>query len=310
MKFIKRVFITVVILCCRGIVFSQTISGVVRDSLNDRPIGHVNFNLIKSKTGFLSTDQGLFRYKLNKVDELMTVSYLGYQSISVDLSKYKENKDYNVNIALLPVPIELDAVTVYDKKVSYSVIALPVKEASTFNRNLLKHRECILINNSLEKDGFLKDISVNFETKHNSYKQTVLTHFIFTFYEYNVSTNTPGDLIEVLNVVGETKGSFFRRYFDLEKYKIPFSKNGLCFSLIVVERNAVDNTTDSDDLNNVYKSVSDLFTFSDNVSNFQIPLWIKGDKYPDEWTNDKLKYLTNNIIGCDVSFKIKVKSQQ
>lgn len=310
MKIIKLVLVTVVVFCCNGIVFSQTISGVVRDSLNDKPIGQVNFNLIKSKTVFSSNDQGLFHYKLNKENELMTVSYLGYQTMSIDLSKYNENKDYKVNIALLPLPFELDSVTVYDKKLSYSVIALPVKEASTFNRNLLKHSKCVLINNNLGKEGFLKDISVNFETKHNSYKQTALIHFIFNFYEYNVLTNTPGDLIEVVNVVGETKGNFFRRYFNLEKYRIPFAKNGVCVSLIVVERDEIDNLTASNDLNNVYKSVSDLFTFSESVSNSQTPLWIKGNKYPYEWTNDKLKYMTNNIIGCDVSFKIKVKSQR
>jgi hypothetical protein len=68
-----------------GIVFSQTISGVVRDSLNDKPIGQVNFNLIKSKTVFSSNDQGLFHYKLNKENELMTVSFR-YQTMSIDLS--------------------------------------------------------------------------------------------------------------------------------------------------------------------------------------------------------------------------------
>jgi hypothetical protein len=35
--------------------------------------------------------------------------------MSIDPSKYNENKDYKVNIALLPVPFELDSVTVYDK---------------------------------------------------------------------------------------------------------------------------------------------------------------------------------------------------
>jgi hypothetical protein len=53
--------------------------------------------------------------------------------MSIDLSKYNENKDYKVNIALLPVPFELDSVTVYDKKIIIFSYSIASKEASTFN---------------------------------------------------------------------------------------------------------------------------------------------------------------------------------
>lgn len=310
MKIIKILPLIVFFICFSSTSFSQSIFGVVRDSLNNKPISDVNFNLIKSKIGFSSNEQGFFKCKVTDLKDQMVVSSLGYQSVTVEMSKYYENKQYEINIALLPVSIELDSVTVYDKKQFYKIVALPAQESATFNRNLLKHSECVLINNSLGEEGFLKDISVTFKSKHNSYKQTVLTHYIFNFYEYNASTGAPGDLIEVVNVVSETKGKLSRFYFNFEKYKIPFTKSGLCVSLIVVERDVVENTIESKQIKNLYKSVTDLFTFSEKIPNFQIPVWSKNTKYSHEWSNEKLRYLTNNTIGSDVSFKIKVKIQR
>ena len=82
----KRFFnLVVIILCSIGTLEAQTITGCVVDE-NDSPIEYANIALLSAKdsiviVGGVSNENGTFILQSKKLDALIRVSYVGYQTV-------------------------------------------------------------------------------------------------------------------------------------------------------------------------------------------------------------------------------------
>ena len=70
-----------------------TINARVRDSQTKEPLGFCNIAVNGTKKGTITNIDGFFSITINKADDILLISYLGYESQSVESSKLIKNPD-------------------------------------------------------------------------------------------------------------------------------------------------------------------------------------------------------------------------
>ncbi len=292
-------------------LYSQSISGFVFDEQTNKRIENANISLLNKGFVVYTGDKGEFLIKITDSKDKLIVSALGYENKIIELDLLTENKVYLQSIPLLPKYEELKNVIVLNKNLKYKVVKLNPQKVVTYSKFNNGHFECVLIKNEIGKKGKLKEITLNFETSFGRKDVNRLTNFRILFYEYIVESRMPGKQIAFTDVVLVTQSKVNKLAVNLEHLDIPFPDKGVCLSIIALNRDVeVENLDVLKTSKIVYKPTASLFKYSDKYSDFSVPQWTSNSNHNNEWTNEKLKLLTNDLLKLDLVLNFKIKIQK
>ncbi len=122
------------------------VSGVIKDSITQKPISFSNISFLNLSGGTYSKDDGTFSLKNNKGITHVTVSCVGYDKKQIDVGAGTTN---GVEILLRPASIELKEVVINPTKEKYTKKGNPAVEliqkviANKDRNNILKNQDYI-----------------------------------------------------------------------------------------------------------------------------------------------------------------------
>ena len=209
--------------------FSQekTINGEIKDAENKTYLQYANIGISNKNTGTVSNSDGKFSLKINEsIDEkdLVTFSYVGYQTQTIAISKLKLSNNV---IELEPEKNKLDEVVVKFVKPKPKIIGRNSKGLALMHCNFYSYYEKdvddrlskeIGMKFKLKKDCKINDL--NFNITSNEFSSL---KFRLNFYK--IENGFPTKIIVEKDIVFEIKDEF-KGWFnlDLKPYEIYLDK--------------------------------------------------------------------------------------
>jgi hypothetical protein len=230
-----KLLYTIFLLCfLNPYSYSQTISGVIKDSHSNQPIEFGTLSILESKET-VSTDE-LGKYLINIKDNKghLIVSCVGYQSVLIDLSNFIEKKIYTVDLSLVPQVEELKEIVVSNSfKGNYILKKVGLKKGITVTWLVQSgHEVCTLVKTSYKEDQYVKTVILYVEKGFK--KEFFLNHFKINFYEYDENKKLPGAKINTEEIIVLPENKNYVLAIDVNSQGIPFPVKGLCIGVEVM----------------------------------------------------------------------------
>jgi hypothetical protein len=166
-----KLMIRFLVLFIPTLVLSQSLSGTVKDSITNEKLPLANITFMKDFNGTNSNLNGDYSLNLKgHLHDSIKVSFVGYKSRYIQLKHFTENKNYTVNIALLPQENELDEVIIpQDKDIYTKKNVLSEKKVGNVNSFYLIGQEvAYLVNNKKQELGRIKSVKLYFRNNKNA----------------------------------------------------------------------------------------------------------------------------------------------
>lgn len=124
--------IAVLFLLLHGSVFSQTITGEIKDE-NANPIPYVNIGIVDQDRGTISTQTGHYEIDISGVEdeEFLRFSMIGFENAEFNIGELKSLNSTSLNITLKEKPIELKEIEV--KATKGTPLVFGVKKPGNFS---------------------------------------------------------------------------------------------------------------------------------------------------------------------------------
>ncbi len=235
----KYLFISIFLLLHLSIN-SQTLKGVVFDSISKEKLQYVNLSFITKEIGTFCNDKGIYNLDLSKASKLDTlvVSLIGYKSKNIALLNYLENKEHTLNIQLIPKIELLNEVVVLSKNKKYSTKNYNIK---TGNRKTMfplsvpfGYETATLIENKKKEKGKLIQLSLKLKKSSDENFTIYPTYYRISFYNID-ELGYPKDLINYDNIIIKPENDETSFSINLEDKNIVFNENGVFVSIETVK---------------------------------------------------------------------------
>ncbi len=277
---------------------SQTIQGVVQDSISGQPLVYANIVLNNTNKGTSTDEKGFFSFKdavLSPNDSLL-ISHIGY------LNKYVKVNDFsntdNLKFKLKKEQTNLDEVILNVKKAKYSSTkSLSVKHKGLYASSEPFGKETItFIENEKNKKGKITNVELNFKANKRENIKTYKAYFRVKFYELDSITKAPGKLLSYDDIIIKPENKTQKVKVDLEDNFILFPKNGVFVGLEVIKPSSVT-------VNSSMYVVAPAIT----KSHTETPLSWYRYRGKNWFLNDrkspfKKKFYTSNYVSIDVKY--------
>jgi len=227
----KRIFIF--LLFITHISNSQTIKGIIKDSLTQAPLAYSSIALLNNK-GTYSDENGNFELDIrNYIYDTLKISTVGYKSKIIPLNIFKNKEIIKLNIFLSSKIEELEEVVISSKKIKYKnkVTLGEERDGNIDKSSLIGYETCIKIDNPKKINGKIKRVYV--ELKKNK-KANYIATFNVKFYEFDSKKNLPGKELYNKNIFIEPKNKKYRLWINLKDFNIKFPENGVCVGIEMV----------------------------------------------------------------------------
>ncbi len=277
-------------------MFSQPITGIVKDSVTGKNIAFANI-VLKNGKGTYSSETGLFELEIKdfKTDSLK-VSILGYQSKILPASDFK-NKSY-YQILLAPKIEILNEVLISSRKINYTdkEILGEKKEGNISVTSLIGYETAIYIENPRRKKALLNKIYIDLKKRKDA--QYIATLNI-KFYEVDTISKKPTRELHNENYYVKPKNKKYRLWINVKDLRIPFPKNGIYIGVEMVNTHGKVEK---------YSYFGPMFRYTLNNneesktwSNYHNSGWKKGSV--DYRNLKKMKHgILNPVMGIEVMY--------
>jgi len=212
-------------------LYSQIISGIIRDSTTNNPIELVSVLKFESKE-FYSTDEfGKYHININDNKDHLLVSCVGYQSVLIDLSNFIDKKIYTVDLSLIPQIEELkEIVVVYNSNANYIFKKIGLKKGVVVSWLVQSgHEVCTFVKTPYKEVQYIKTVILNINKSFK--KGYFLNHYKINFYEYDEKEKKPGAKINTDEIIVLPENKNYALAIDVNSYDIPFPTKGLCIGV-------------------------------------------------------------------------------
>jgi len=115
-KYIIKLLISIILVTISTNVYSQSIQGVVTDSVTHKPVPFASVTYIGKGVGCISSSEGKFHINQYKGWNEITFTAVGYRTRKI---KIKTGTVLQMNIALFPTDVQLNEIVVKPKKEKY-----------------------------------------------------------------------------------------------------------------------------------------------------------------------------------------------
>ena len=246
--FSKKIFsLSILLITLNDFAFSQLFfSGKILDRRTLKPIEYANV-FVEKQLNLLTDSLGYFEAKVvNKNNDSLYISALGYQPIGVALNSLKQSNIFYLNSVEEIESIEAKATKLrtFRKKIGY------FQKANVFSFNnishFLKSRTLSLsyIPNEYAKEGFIEKIFVPlYSSKTTSYDPISRQKIRIQDPEwikvrvrcvYSSKDLKPLQDISTVNMIFKIN-TYKSQWLDISSYNVPFPKNGAFVGVEVIE---------------------------------------------------------------------------
>lgn len=287
-------------------ISSQNISGVILDSLSEKPMDLVSLTFLKSRFCFFSDINGKFNVDLNNNQDSLIITSIGYESKKISPNELKRS---SIIIKLKPTNIELEEVFIINKEIKYSS-AYQIKTEINNSQYLgfqFGTENCKLIENPENRKGKLVSIilDVRRQKKHAKgnklWKMDYLATYSISFYAYDSIKKRPSHDLYFKNVIIEPQNKTYKLKIDLDSLNIKFPKEGLCVGVEIIN-------TKYKNPKSTFAVIAPSLKFTEVIEQYKEKSWIRyrneGWEFKPLKTRDKKgKYPINNSIVIDAIIK-------
>ena len=211
--------------------FSQ-FKGVVKDSIDGKPIPYVNIAVANENIGTTSEENGEFTIYVSDKSKKLVFSSLGFETKTVAVSEASE-------VRLKPAALELDEIVIVKRfETRQKEIGKPGNLIlETFDQTPRMDIKFFPYLPSYDKTRFLKQVGIVTDSK--------IDDATFKIHLYSVDANgLPGkELLEKDFIVSVDKG-VSKTKFDLKKFNLRMPKNGIFigFEKLLITKNKIEKT--------------------------------------------------------------------
>lgn len=227
MKTISLLFFLISI----NLLNSQTISGIIKDSITGKNIAFANI-VLKNGKGTYSSEFGIFELEIKSINtDTLKISTLGYESKILPLIDFKNNTKFE--ILLNPKIENLDEVLISIKKTKYrdKEILGEKREGKVSVTSLIGYETALFIDNPKKRLAKLNRIYIDLNKRKNA---EYIATFNIKFYELDTLNNKPGNELYNANFYVKPKNKKYRLWIDVKDLKILLPKNGLFIGIEMV----------------------------------------------------------------------------
>jgi hypothetical protein len=289
---IKHIFL---ILFIPLISFSQSLKGIVSDSISNEKLELANITFLKSNSGTNSNLNGEYKLEIKQhLEDSVKISYVGYKSKQISLKSFNENKDYVVNFKLIPDESLLKEVLVSQRKIRYNKkYKLNEKRKGDISMfALIGYETTCLIENPKNEIGRIKSLKFYIRKNKNA---NFVAKFRIKIYSYDKTENKPNENLLLEDLIISPKNETYQYVIDLENKKILFLEDGVCVGLELVDEN--NESQFGDKIGPGFR-----FTYGENKQltwyNYRNKGWAKNDL-----RNRKSNSMSNLMVGMTVLMK-------
>ena len=276
--------------------YSQSLRGIVSDSLNQEFLPFANVLLLNGKGTFTDAEGKFIIDIKNNIDDTLKISAYGYEPTFFPLNKIK-NKTY-INFNLVPKISNIEEVVISSKKILFNRKAI-IGEDRIGNisvTSLIGYETCVYLNNYENIIGKISSIFVDLKKRNNA---DLTCYFRIKFYEYDSENDKPGKELSNKNIISYPKNAKYRLKIDVKDYNIIFPKNGICIGIEMIYPN--NNYSQFAKFGPAFRYTLSNSKKSITWSNYHNKGWVKSDfKVPNLKTN-YLEY-SNPMLGIEVLY--------
>ncbi|MGH1363485.1 MAG: DUF5686 family protein [Calditrichia bacterium] len=137
--------------------FAQTtIRGTVTDAESGEALPAANIQIEGTYNGTISNDQGTYELELMQLPTTLLVSYIGYESAAVNVTR---SSGSSIPIRLNPLTYELQAITVTDEDPAVTIMRRVIKEKQKWYGSLRTYQSEAYTRTSLQNDSGIVSIA-------------------------------------------------------------------------------------------------------------------------------------------------------
>lgn len=288
----KLLFLILFFTLSNTIIYAQYINGIIKDSINNKPLQYVNITLLNKDIGTYTNEYGEFEFDTkNNIKDTILVTSLGYKSIKIPVEKVVLKKDLIIH---LQHDIEIiEEVTISNNKTEYK--SLPYKiskpKKSIYTSSVPFGSEVVTLINTKRK-GKIK--SINFHVSDSKSKlKSFDAFFRLKFYTYDKNKDMPSELITYDEIIVKPKINKGKIRVDLVENSIIVPKDGFCIGIEVINANEIPK-------NKLYKTSPVLVWTHGKKKNTWINYRGKGWKKKKNKSVFKNKLFSNLLIGAEI----------
>lgn len=288
-------------------LFSQSITGVVKDSKTNELLPYVNMVLLSQNKGTTTNSEGNYTFNIDQhKNDTLKVSFMGYKPVNVPLSNFSEDNNI-LNISLEENVEAIEEVIVQVKKAKYGL-----KKAIGINKKLSKYgmsvqfgfESCLLVKNEKNNNGRVTKIAFFLDKNEQISFRSYPTYYRVNFYEYDEKLGIPGRLLSYKPIlIKPQKNKKQKIVLNLKDNHVLFPKSGLCVGIETV------NPLPDRKINKIHTTYPNLvWTYDDDrltwMSFMSRPWWERKYKIPSKRPFSKRKYFyTNPLIHVEVQYR-------
>jgi hypothetical protein len=316
----KKLFYSLVItLFVNNYSYSQTLFGVVKDSINNKPIEAVNISKLNDNETVSTDLLGRYNVKVNNSKDKLLVSCIGYQSVIINLNDFVENKEYLVNLFLIPKSEILSEVVITrnnNKKGTLKKIGLkkPIVAGWFLQTG---HEICTVVKNPFKREERLKTVILNLQKTVDI--PVLINHFKINFYEYNKKNNKPGNRINSEDLIVFPENKTYELNVNLNDYDIFFPEDGVCIGVEAIKTLKNISKGDSSVLSSdkqiketkiTRQTPSPYLVFTDSKKEGNILTWERDVNNQADWTVSKITSMAQfSHTNLKINLEVKVETK-
>ena len=315
----KKIFYPLfIIFFINNFSYSQTVFGVIKDSVSNLPIASVNIIKIHDSESVSTDLLGKYKIKVNDSNDKLLVSCIGYQSVIISLNDFTVNKEYLVNLFLIPKSEILNEVVIgrnYSKKSALKKIGL--KKAIVAGWFLQTgHEICTVIKNPFNEEEKLKTVILNLHKTVDI--PIIINYFKINFYEYNIKNHKPGNRINIEEIIVFPENKTYELNINLNSYNIYIPKDGVCVAIEAIKTiTNVSNESRVLSSDREIKKVkysrqipSPYLVFTNSKKEEDIQTWERNVNTQTNWSLSKItsmpQFLNTNL---KINLEVKVENK-
>lgn len=217
--------------------FSQTIKGIITDSISGNILKYTNFSFKNSNGGTTSNEEGQFIINIkNKLNDTLKISYLGYKPKFIPLNQFNENKVYTLNSKLEISNNEIDELIISEKRKKYSEL-FKIKSKIEGDIRIFAFPGCefaLRFFNKRQEVGRIKSVKIHFRKNPNANK---LSKYRVKFYTIDSISRFPSEYLLNEDIIINPKNKTYIFELNVEDKKIPFLNEGIFVSVELLDLN-------------------------------------------------------------------------